>query len=98
MGFFSFGSDMLYIIKLHFEKNNGEMIVICDNILSDISNNHCMVHFNSKLKHPYIVFLSAAPHWPKKEKRKRHGRNTREKFLKFFFVYQSSISDDIWFT
>lgn len=73
MGFFSFGSDMLYIIKLHFEKNNGEMIVICDNILSDISNNHCMVHFNSKLKHPYIVFLSAAPHCQKRKRERDMG-------------------------
>lgn len=40
------------------------MIVICDNISFDISNNHGMVHFNSELKYPYIVFLTAVPNWP----------------------------------
>lgn len=45
-------------------KNYRDMIVVCETISFYISKNHCMVHFNSELKHPYIVFLTSVSDWP----------------------------------
>lgn len=71
--FLLFGLDLLYTIHLHVEialvnalvyQNYREMIVVCGSISLSISKSRCVVHFDSELKHPYIVSLTSVSDRP----------------------------------